>query len=93
MTKEKYYIQNLNCVNKIIPTRTPKEYYNDNHDSLVQKTQNYRDTNKCVINEKRRKENVWNRALCECGKEYIKRNKNNHCKSKYHLDYIKEKNN
>ena len=29
--RERYYIENNNCVNKNIPTRTPKEYMKDNN--------------------------------------------------------------
>jgi len=33
-TRERWYIENNNCINKIIPTRTDKEYYENNKDRL-----------------------------------------------------------
>jgi len=41
--REKHYIKSLKCVNKIIPTRTSKEYRNDNKERLKLKNQEYRD--------------------------------------------------
>ncbi len=32
--RERYYIQNYDCVNKTVPTRTQKEYRNDNIDYI-----------------------------------------------------------
>lgn len=32
--RERYYIENNMCINKIIPTRTNKEYYQDNRDKI-----------------------------------------------------------
>jgi len=36
LKKERYYIENINCVNKKKPTRTQKEYYEDHKDKKHQ---------------------------------------------------------
>ena len=35
--RERYYIENNECVNKHIPGRTKKEYYDSNRDKIYQK--------------------------------------------------------
>ena len=41
-SRERYWIENTNCINKQIPGRTPKEYYNDNKHLLdKEKLKNY----------------------------------------------------
>ncbi len=50
--KERYYIDNNECVNKCIPTRTIKEYQNDNKDNISIYKKEYRETHKDIINEK-----------------------------------------
>lgn len=67
--RERFYIENNPCVNKVIPTRTGKEYYqdnliykimwqkeyDDNHKAEIKlKGQNYYKNNKEIINLKRR---------------------------------------
>jgi len=44
--EERKYIQNIECVNKAIPTRTTKEYYQDNRDVIVDKSKEYYQKNK-----------------------------------------------
>ena len=44
--RENHYIKSLKCVNKNIPSRTNKEYRNDNKERLKIKTQEYRDNHK-----------------------------------------------
>lgn len=50
--KEGEFIRNLNCVNKIIAGRTPKQYREDNAEKLKEKDKIYRDNNKEKIKEK-----------------------------------------
>ena len=39
--RERYYIENNNCINKNIPTRTKKEYHENNKTELNQKKKEY----------------------------------------------------
>jgi predicted GIY-YIG superfamily endonuclease len=53
-TRERYWIENTECVNKIIPGRTQKEYYKENKQSLLQKNNEYREKNKDkILNRKK----------------------------------------
>tara|TARA_R110001632_G_scaffold44470_1_gene113037 strand:- start:313 stop:744 length:432 start_codon:yes stop_codon:yes gene_type:complete len=43
---EKEYINKIDCINKIIPTRTKKEYYEDNKEYLIEKMKIYNESRK-----------------------------------------------
>ena len=45
-TRERFYIENNECVNKVIPTRTTKEYREDNKEEIAVKKKQYREDNK-----------------------------------------------
>ncbi len=47
--RERYYIENNECINKIIPTRTEKEYYETNKDKINEKRKEYYEVNKDKI--------------------------------------------
>ena len=70
IAKERYYIENNECVNKIIPGRTRKEYrldnkekikeinklyYKDNKERIAEQTKQYRNDNKEVVAERKKK--------------------------------------
>lgn len=40
-SREGYYIRNNNCVNKVVPCRTQKEYYLDNKDKILDQVNQY----------------------------------------------------
>jgi hypothetical protein len=50
-SRERYYIENNDCVNKVIPTRTYKEWEEQNKDKLKEKKKEYREANKDKIKE------------------------------------------
>jgi len=53
--RERYWIQNTkNAINKRLPTRTFKEWYNDNIEIQREKNREYRNINKDDINRKKR---------------------------------------
>ena len=41
--RERYYIETIDCVNKVIPNRTSKQYYQDNRDKMKEYYQDNRD--------------------------------------------------
>ena len=45
-TRERYYIENFTCVNKYVPTRTIKEYREDNKEELSRYATKYREDHK-----------------------------------------------
>jgi len=48
-TRERWWIENNNCVNKVIPTRTKKEYTQDNKEEYIKYHKLYREENKDYI--------------------------------------------
>jgi len=49
--RERFYIENNECVNKVIPSRTQKEYREANKDKIKQRHKEYREANKDKIKE------------------------------------------
>ena len=45
-TRERYYIENTDCINRIIPGRTQKEWYQDNKESISKHKKQYYSNNK-----------------------------------------------
>ena len=98
--RERYYIENFECVNKIIPTRTIKEWREDNKDKIKQYYEDNKDKNKIYRenNKEHKKEydkNIRNndkerhkKIICDCGGSYVKRHKMTHLKTKKHLKYL-----
>ena len=39
--RERHYVETIDCVNKYIPSRTKKEYYQDNKDIIIKKNAEY----------------------------------------------------
>ena len=84
-TRERYFIQNNECINKIIPTRSQKEYYEDNKEIRKQQSKEYRNKNKEEISLRRSF-----KINCECGGKYTLLNKSAHSRTKKHLNYLSE---
>jgi hypothetical protein len=80
--RERYYIENNECVNKVIPSRTPKEsqkeYYKNNKNDIKESQKEYYKNNKNEINKKHN---------CNCGGKYTLSHKGQHFKSKKHQQY------
>ena len=94
--KESEYIRNLNCVNKQVPNRTSKEYYQDNKEKIKNQVREYTSLNKEQIEnyqkeyvkthreEKRAYDNM--RVICpNCSKELNRSSLKKHIK-KYHAE-------
>ncbi len=82
--KEREFIDLLKpALNKQKPTRTPKEYYKDHKEEIIDNVKKYRDENKEEI--KQRKQTLM---TCECGSEFRKADKCRHERSKKHLNFI-----
>jgi hypothetical protein len=83
--KEGEYIRNNDCVNKKIPCRTKKEYYEDNKEEKKKIASKYREDNKEKI-----KENRTTPFVCECGRTIQLMVKARHLKTKIHNDLMEE---
>jgi hypothetical protein len=104
--KERYYIENNICVNKTIPTRTDKEYREENKDKIKQINIDYRKNNKEKCEEKRKEYYMLNYEKYKVyrekynkenqkqdRKEYMKeyRNKNKEKIKEYNKNYRENK--
>jgi hypothetical protein len=95
---ERKYIENNDCVNKTIPGRTKKQYYQDKKETIsAKKKQHYQDNREriAIISAQYRKENRESinkrqneKILCECGNYYTRTNISHHNRSKKHLKYL-----
>jgi hypothetical protein len=72
-TRERYYIENNDCVNKTIPTRSKNEYMKEYHNA-----------HKEQINEQKSKT-----YICECSSTITLGCKARHLRTKKHLEFIK----
>ena len=96
--QERKVIESMKCVNKAHPTRTKKEYYEDNLENIKEKSKQryedkkaellkqmkqYRDENKDKI-----KEQQSQKFTCECGGHYTNGHKSQHIKSSKHQKFI-----
>lgn len=75
--RERYWLETLGAtLNKMIPTRTDKEYYQDNREVLLKQVKEYREANKEVISEKSKKYREANKEIiAEKRAEYKKENR------------------
>jgi hypothetical protein len=70
-TRERWYIQNHICVNKVIPQRTSKEYYIDNRDKILEQQKQYDINNRDKQKKYKKQYNIKNRdKIQEQTKEY-----------------------
>lgn len=75
-SRERFHIENNDCVNKVIPTRTNKEYISQNKDRLKELVKEYRKQNKEKIKEQVKEYREQNKdKIKEQVKEYRKKNK------------------
>ena len=91
--------QTENCINKVVPGRTDKEYRTDNKEKILNINKQYRENNKDKIfncnkqyrenNKDKIKEHRTQPYTCECGKTIQFDKKARHCRSAYHLNHIK----
>jgi len=78
--RERYWIEQLGAtLNVSIPTRTTKEYYENNKSNIILKQQTYYENNKEKVLEYHKK-----RYTCVCGTEICKVEKSRHEKTKKH---------
>jgi hypothetical protein len=80
LSRERYYIETIDCINKELPTRTQKEWHKANQEKMKEYHSNYREQNK----DKR-----YEKFNCECGGKYNYCNKNQHIKTAKHQKYCK----
>jgi hypothetical protein len=77
--REAYHIRNTKCINKCIPLRSKKQYYEDNKD----KAKEYYQKNKERLSQKN---------ICECGSTYATYHKTRHFKTIKHMNFLNNNN-
>jgi hypothetical protein len=101
--RERHYIQTIVCVNKVIPTRSIKEYRIDHKSKISDAWKNYYEENKATLkvkNKIRRDQNIDKikelkkernsmKHICCCGHKYTIDHKSRHEATKIHQDYMK----
>ena len=83
LMRERYYIDNNDCVNKNVPGRTKKERYEANKDKISEQKKVFYEANKDKISEYGKQ-----KVVCECGCELSKCSLYNHRKTKFHQEFI-----
>ena len=69
--REAHYIKTLKCVNKVIPNRTSKEYYEDKKTIISEKHKIYREANKEAILDQAKEYRIKNKdAITLRNKKY-----------------------
>ena len=107
LQRERFYIENMECVNRCIPIRgktekkelhkiSNQQYEEKNKESIKERKQNYYQSKKEYIlerckNYRNTKEKV--KINCVCGSCYLKSNKCNHLKTMKHINFINNNNN
>ena len=75
--RKRYWVLNTICVNKVMPNRTPKEYYHDNLNGLLEYKRNYYKNNRELIKnirkvyyqqnkDKIKEKNLLKKAVLKC---------------------------
>ena len=96
--RERFHIENNQCLNRNIPGRTPKEYSETYHSNNKEKEQIYRDEHKSEIKQKNHDYYKNNKKtieadkrqsiICECGATIQKQESARHRRSQKHLSFI-----
>jgi len=104
--REGYYIKNNKCVNRMVPGRTQKQYYEENKEKIRDYKKKYQQDNKIMLSVKSKKYRDANkdsaqargkeyrkiRYACSCGSEVSLAHKHDHLKTKKHIEWQNEQN-
>jgi hypothetical protein len=81
--RERYYIENNDCINKYIPLRNSKQYYIDNKEYIKEHNKQY-----IIDNKERIKEYNKIKYKCECGTIVSQARKARHFRTLKHINYM-----
>ena len=85
--KERFYIESLNSVNKVIPGRTKKQYYQHNAAALKEYQKQYIEDNRANLNKYKNTKNT-----CMCGGKFTNSHRAAHKKTTKHIKYLESMN-
>lgn len=86
--REKWYIQNNDCVNRLRPSITEEERKEKKKEYYILHIDEKKEYDK--IYRKKRFEERHKKMTCECGGKYVIRHKTTHEKTKRHMEYAKK---
>ena len=87
--RERFYIENNDCVNAEIPGRTQKEYIEQNKDKISANSKKYHEQNKDKISAQRKEHYEQNKdKILAHNKEYFEQNKDKI--SEYQKEYFEQ---
>lgn len=98
--RERWYIENNDCLNKNVPNRTLKEYYQDNREKIKEQMKEYYKENKEKVLKRQNEYNQDNKekikeyrkltfqCLCD-GNHHNLQNRVHHFRSQYHINNFK----
>jgi len=93
LKRERFFIENNDCINKKIPLRTPKEYHRKNKDKINAKSKEYYEKNKDELKTKQKEYREKNKDKIKAkNKEYKANNKeriNARARERYALKKLK----
>lgn len=92
--RERYYIETLQCVNKIVPGRSRSEYYQDHKTQYSQyyedhkvryinQSKEYREKNKIQLQAKASK-----KYTCQCGGHFTHQHRRHHERTRRHQKFV-----
>ena len=87
--RERFHLEQLRnsgviILNKNIPNRTHKQYYQDNRTDIILNVRDYQNTHRPLILEQKNR-----RIMCACGDNHNYSNKINHFKTERHKSYLR----
>ena len=98
--RERYWVEQTVCVNKCIPGRTSKEFYQDHKEERKEYYEKYRKDNKDILLKKDREYYSINKdiiavkhstkVMCDCGLFYTIGHKSRHMKTAKHLKLVEK---
>jgi hypothetical protein len=83
LARERYWIETLNAtLNRVVPNRTQKEYYQNNSEEINQRHKHYYQDNSEQLK-------LWAKQIieCDCGNTYTKSNYSRHIKTERHIEF------
>lgn len=95
--RERYYIESMECVNKVIPTRSDKERNIANREKRKAPDRERKEKNKerlyalSKIYNETHYERLHQKVICECGGRYSFKNKSTHLKTQTHMTHVASK--
>lgn len=83
--RERHWIETIEggCVNKFIPTRTRRQYYEQNREQFLERQRHYREQNQEQIVEQQRE-----KLQCECGAEVRRDALTRHKRTQKHINAL-----